>query len=75
LTDCPVRDSGNSRSEKAADELSVGSFKRDHSARMLERSALILMHGLPRRHFADQPTRFDVNSLNPNLMALPTAYT
>jgi len=42
---------------------------------MLKRSALVVMHGLPRRHFADQPTQFDVNSLNPNLMALPTAYT
>src|SRR4029077_7160354 len=37
---------------RCANELSVGSFKRDHSAPMVERSAVVVMHGLPRRHFA-----------------------
>jgi len=47
------------------------------SAPMVERSAFVVMHGGPSaRHFADQqPTQFDVNSLNPNLMALPRSHS
>jgi hypothetical protein len=46
-----------------ANELSVGPFKRDDSAPMVQRSAVVVMHGLPRRHFADQQLRYRLNSM------------